>query len=60
VNIGGGARPVSGTLRPELRANQRSYSSSQALSRRRRFSWLMRCERVSIEYMNCSGSRVPA
>jgi len=45
-----------GRARPALASNQRSKPSSQPLSRRRRFSWLMRWLRVSIEYMNCSGS----
>ena len=56
VNIGG-TGAIAGVRVGALRsANQRSYPSSHAGSRSRRFSWLIRWLRVSIEYMNCSGS----
>jgi hypothetical protein len=47
ANIGG--REVAGLRPVACVSNQASAPSSQALSRWRRFSWLMRCERVSSE-----------
>ena len=38
----------------------RTLPAMQIVDRPDFASWLMRCERVSIEYMNCSGSRVSA
>ena len=46
ANIG---RRTIGLLLPACRWNQLSADSTQALSRSRKFSWLMRCDRVSSE-----------